>query len=201
MAEQTLRLVCTSVLPGDEPGLRGIRRLFTDYNEYLLTVGCDVALFQGFELELAALPGKYSPEANGMLVLCSVADAATCSSDSSAPILATLELDASNLSGSAALTAGEPVACIALRSLEEAGVGELKRMFISAAGRRQGLGESLSKLIMSGARARGYSKLRLDTLERLPAAVALYEHKLGFRRIGAYCHNPLPDALYFEINL
>ena len=41
----------------------------------------------------------------------------------------------------------------------------------------------------------GYKRAVLDTLERLPAAIRLY-NSLGFDRIEAYCYNPLHDVVY-----
>eukprot|EP00300_Choanocystis_sp_HF-7_P004607 c13590_g1_i1.p1 GENE.c13590_g1_i1~~c13590_g1_i1.p1 ORF type:complete len:107 (-),score=6.50 c13590_g1_i1:82-402(-) len=49
--------------------LCGIRALFTEYNNFLLSVGCDVSLFQGFPEELAGLPGKYEPPSGTLILL------------------------------------------------------------------------------------------------------------------------------------
>jgi putative acetyltransferase len=52
------------VLPGDEPEIGETRELFLEYQREL---GIDLC-FQGFEGELASLPGKYGPP-SGQLVL------------------------------------------------------------------------------------------------------------------------------------
>lgn len=78
--------------------------------------------------------------------------------------------------------------------------GEMKRLFVRDAFRRQGLARWLSQLVVDVARGTGVERLCLDTLERLPAAVALYTD-MGFRRVPAYVFNPLPDAVYMELVL
>jgi hypothetical protein len=42
--------------------------------------------------------------------------------------------------------------------------------------------------------------MRLDTVVAMKEASALYR-TLGFQTIYAYCYNPLPDAMYFELKL
>ena len=42
--------------------------------------------------------------------------------------------------------------------------------------------------------------MRLDTLDRLESAVALYR-AMGFVPIPPYCRNPLPGAMFWEKRL
>lgn len=91
----------------------------------------------------------------------------------------------------------EPVGTIALQGLSEEGVCEMKRLFVQAPFRKFGIGEGLVKAILIEAKQLGYAKMKLDTLERLKAAIALYL-KYGFIITTAYYHNPLPEVVYME---
>ena len=62
------------------------------------------------------------------------------------------------------------------------------------------LGKRLTAKVLEVAADAGYSRAVLDTLERLPAAVRLYT-SLGFKRIGAYCYNPLEDVVFMGTDL
>lgn len=100
------------------------------------------------------------------------------------------------------LLAGAPAdafACIALRPLAE-GAGEVKRMYVQPRARGRGWGRKLIEALMGEARAIGYRELKLDTLERMSDARALYE-SVGFRRCAAYYHNPLGDTIYMACDL
>ena len=105
--------------------------------------------------------------------------------------------------GGAALLAvaetGEVIGAAALRDLGE-GVCELKRMYVRPAYRNHGAGTRLCEDSVSIAKRLGYHAMRLDTLERLAAAKRLYEAQ-GFRRIDPDTSNPLPDALFYELDL
>jgi ribosomal protein S18 acetylase RimI-like enzyme len=95
--------------------------------------------------------------------------------------------------------AGEPLGCVALRPLAD-GVAELKRLYVLETARGAGVGRALVTAMLARARARGYRRVRLDTLASMAAAQALYR-ELGFRPIAAYRHNPLPGTAYFELEL
>ena len=97
--------------------------------------------------------------------------------------------------------AGEPpVACIALRPLDEAGVGEVKRLYVRDAARGTGLGRTLAETVIEHARGIGYRELRLDTADWMRDALRLYA-KLGFRECSPYYHNPMPGAVYMSLVL
>jgi putative acetyltransferase len=89
--------------------------------------------------------------------------------------------------------------CVALRELSY-GVCEMKRLFVRPESRGTGLGRLLAQEIIAVARDLGYSLMRLDTLDRLRDAMQLYE-TLGFRRTDPYYENPLPGAVYWELDL
>lgn len=94
---------------------------------------------------------------------------------------------------------GESFGCIALRPLGE-GVGEVKRLYVQPRARGQGWGARLVELLVSEARAIGYAELKLDTLERMAEARALYA-RVGFRPCAAYYRNPLGDTIYMALDL
>jgi GNAT superfamily N-acetyltransferase len=144
------------------------RALFEEYAAWL-----DVDLcFQGFDQELASLPGAYAAP-RGMLVLAGTPEAAA--------------------------------GCVALRPLpgngDEAGdVAEIKRLYVRPVARGTGLGMRLAQTVIDGARAIGYRELKLDTLEQMAEAHALYA-KLGFRECPPYYHNPIAGAVYMSRRL
>ncbi len=140
--------------------LETVRALFREYQRFL---GVDLC-FQGFEEELATLPGRYAPP-QGRLLLVRVDE--------------------------------QVAGCVALRPLPEAGVCEMKRLFVRPAYRGQGLGRLLATQILHEATALGYAAMRLDTLDTLESALRLYAG-LGFQHRTPYYANPLPGVVYWE---
>ncbi|MEV6108469.1 GNAT family N-acetyltransferase [Streptomyces sp. NPDC051940] len=83
--------------------------------------------------------------------------------------------------------AGEAVGCGGLRDLG-GGVGEVKRMYVDPAARGSGAAGLVLAALEDWARARGWSRLRLETGDRQPAAERFYTRS-GYARIpnfGAY---------------
>jgi GNAT superfamily N-acetyltransferase len=180
----------TAALP-DTSGTTGIRQattaldfelaraLFVEYAQWLKVDLC----FQGFEEELAALPGAYAPP-RGRLLLAGAPDTA--------------------------------FACVALRPLldgagcgcgdgrREAPIetlaGEVKRLYVQPPHRREGWGERLARALIDEARAIGYRELKLDTLDWMAPARALYAG-LGFRECAPYYRNPLAGVVYMSLSL
>ena len=142
--------------------LETIRELFREYEGFLQVDLC----FQGFEAELAGLPGRYAPP-EGALILAEVGETAA--------------------------------GCVAMRK-QDVGVCEMKRLYVRPAFRNQGVGRRLAQAIIKRAKAKHYRAMRLDTLEKLKAAIQLYED-LGFRPCPPYYHNPLPGVLYWELDM
>jgi GNAT superfamily N-acetyltransferase len=75
------------------------------------------------------------------------------------------------------------VCCGGLRPLADDGVGEIKRMFVTAGARRRGIGRALLRALEARAAAYGCRHVRLFTTEVLVEARALYE-SAGYRVVG-----------------
>jgi len=89
--------------------------------------------------------------------------------------------------------------CVALRPLSFDAC-EMKRMYVRPAFRGLGLGRILAQNTIVEARRRGYKKMKLDSLPTMKDAQSLYR-SLGFREIGAYRLNPVPGAVFMELEL
>ncbi len=89
--------------------------------------------------------------------------------------------------------------CVALHRIDNA-VCEMKRLYVRPSFRGRHVGRTLVERLMADARRRGFSRMRLDTLPMMKAAIAMYE-SLGFRDIPPYRHNPIAGSRFFEIAL
>jgi putative acetyltransferase len=86
---------------------------------------------------------------------------------------------------------GEPVACGALRPLDQS-VAEVRRMFVVKHARRGGLGRAILRALEATADGFGYKLMRLETGHRQLPAMALYT-SYGFTGIdpfGEYVNDP-----------
>jgi ribosomal protein S18 acetylase RimI-like enzyme len=95
---------------------------------------------------------------------------------------------------------GAALGCVGLRAIEPEGVCEMKRLYIDPAARGVGLGKALAGAIIAAARQAGYRTMKLDTLEPMTPAIALYE-RLGFSRTGAYYAPTPPGTVFMELKL
>lgn len=166
-----------AIVPTDNPvRLAAVRELFKEYAASLSFNLC----FQGFEQELARLPGEYAPW-SGMLLLGLV-------DDQPAGCVALHRLEGEMAGEHGDLFGGSDVC-------------EMKRLYVRPEFRGCGLGAELVNSILECAAAVGYRKMRLDTVpSEMSKAVEMYR-KIGFLEIPPYRKNPVPGAKYMELNL
>jgi ribosomal protein S18 acetylase RimI-like enzyme len=118
-----------------------VRAIFREYAEGL---GVDLC-FQGFDQELAGLPGDYAPPRGALLLAHVDGELAGC--------CALRPLDAGDYPNAA----------------------EMKRLYVRKAFRGFGLGRQLAEAALDAARRAGYDCVLLDTLDDMEAARQLYE--------------------------
>jgi GNAT superfamily N-acetyltransferase len=132
------------------------RELFVEYARWL-----DVDLcFQGFDTELATLPGAYAPP-RGRLLLAGVPPGAF-------GCIALRPLEPQRGCGAGAATCDHAE-----------GIGEVKRLYVQPARRGEGWGRRLAESLIADARAIGYRELKLDTLDWMGDARKLYAARVS----------------------
>lgn len=98
-----------------------------------------------------------------------------------------------------ALDNGEAAGCVALRRFDERSC-EMKRLYVDPAYRDRGIGEALVRKLLDEAKAMGYSRMLLDTLPVLAAAMRLYE-KLGFKVTAPHGESPVSETVFMSLEL
>ncbi|MEI2741924.1 MAG: GNAT family N-acetyltransferase [Candidatus Competibacter sp.] len=98
-----------------------------------------------------------------------------------------------------AVQGGTATGCVALRRLEGE-IGEMKRLYVRPQFRGLGIGKALTEEVVRRAQKIGYKTIRLDTVNSMVGAQALYK-KLGFTDTEPYYFNPLKDVRFMELNL
>ncbi len=138
---ETSHAVIELRLAEDPADLEAARELFLDYQASLEVDLC----FQGFQAEVAQLPGDYAPPGGALLL--ALVDGAPAGCCALRPLLNTDHLNA----------------C------------EMKRLFVRPAFRGFGLGRQLVDRILVLGQMAGYTTMLLDTLSDMEAARALYQ--------------------------
>ena len=129
------------IVPKTPQELNALRGLFQECANALQIDLC----FQGFEAELAGLPGEYAAPRGAVLMAMMNEELAGC--------CALRPLDSVDY----------PNAC------------EMKRLYVRPRLRRHGVGRQLVEAILDCARVAGYACVLLDTLNEMESARALYQ--------------------------
>lgn len=107
---------------------------------------------------------------------------------------------------------GPPRGCLLLLRADAAAAGvvgvrplsedtaEMKRLFVRPAWQGRGFGRALAKAAVDHARAAGFRALRLDTLDHMKGAQALYR-AMGFAEIAPYHDDAAPGMRFMALAL
>jgi ribosomal protein S18 acetylase RimI-like enzyme len=143
------------------------RELFLEYADWLDMDLC----FQGFDAELAGLPGGYAPPEGNLWI--------------------------ARVDGAVAGVVGlRPFG----RDGWSERCCEMKRLWVRPDYRGLGLGRRLAQQALGAAGDMGYRRMCLDTLHRMTEARALYA-RLGFRDRTNRVSDPHPELIYMEREL
>ena len=89
--------------------------------------------------------------------------------------------------------------CVALRKIDDE-TCEMKWLYVRPDFRGKQLGKRLAEAVIEESRVIGYKKMKLDTLPIMTTALTMYR-SLGFKPTQPYRHNPVPGALFMELDL
>ena len=92
------------------------------------------------------------------------------------------------------------VGCGAFTSTREAGLAELKRLYVRPAFRGLSASRPHTLHLIEQARAAGYSRMGLSTWRSNTLALGLYE-RMGFTTMPAFKNHPDPDLVYLGMTL
>lgn len=92
---------------------------------------------------------------------------------------------------------GRPVGCVGLKGTDQ-GYAEIKRLWVDASTRGQGLARRLMEVAEEAARDLEIRVLRLDTNSALPEAVRFYQ-RAGWREIERFNEDPYPDYFFEKV--
>jgi GNAT superfamily N-acetyltransferase len=96
---------------------------------------------------------------------------------------------------------GQTAGVVGLRAIEDAGVCEMKRLYVRPDFRGKSLGRALAEAVIRQAAEIGYTRMRLDTIQGImDPAIRLYR-ELGFHEIPAYYPSPVRETLFMELAL
>jgi GNAT superfamily N-acetyltransferase len=148
-----------------------LRSIAELFHEYAATLPIDLG-YQNFADELASLPGNYAPPTGELF----------------------LAVDRASQM---------PVGCIALRPLllpDAPRCCEIKRLYVRAEGRGNGIGRALVLLVLETAVGLGYRQARLDTLTTMIGARRLYA-SVGFAECERYYETPIAETAFYSKTL
>lgn len=169
-----------TIRPAEFPADKEIvSQLFLEYAQSL-PIPLD---FQGFEEELAKLPGKYALENGGATFLACTTNTLTGQDEQS------------NLQDTI-------IGVVALRSFSTTNstpTCELKRLYLAPPSRGLGVSKKLMNAVIARAREMGYKEMLLDSLSSMTAARRLYEG-YGFVEIESY-YQSVEDAVFYKMVL
>jgi ribosomal protein S18 acetylase RimI-like enzyme len=94
---------------------------------------------------------------------------------------------------------GHWIACGGVRRFSESAC-EMKRLYVSPAGRGRGVGREIAEALIDAARRMRYRTMLLDTTPSKTRAQQIYT-SLGFTTTAPYRYNPIDGASYWRLDL
>jgi ribosomal protein S18 acetylase RimI-like enzyme len=90
-----------------------------------------------------------------------------------------------------------PLGCVALRPLFPPNCAEMKRLYVTPAGRGTGVGKMLIQEILGIAKDLSYQEIKLDTLPHMVAAIGIYKSN-GFVECVKYYETPIEGTVFLR---